>query len=98
MDSSDEEPGTPPDRLEQLGSQMAAMAAQLNRLTSNSGNGGGRGNNQNGNRKPFKKIPGLSEELVKARIAKRLCIQCGKNDHYKDKCQNPPDLTTPPGK
>ena len=52
------------------------------------GGGGGRSRQREGAPRARSRTPGLSDELVRVRIAAGECIKCGQKGHYKYECTN----------
>lgn len=90
--------GAPDERLDRIEQLMVAMAerfsgAQRDRggHAGNSSRSGGRSRQREGGPRggdQRSRTPGLSNELVRARIRAGQCIKCGQEGHYKQECSN----------
>jgi len=76
-----------------LAAQVAQLTAMMAERFQPSGRGrggrtGGRSRRREGEPRARSRTPGLSEDLVRARIKAGQCIKCGQEGHYKDDCTN----------
>ena len=87
--------GLPPgaDPVGELRAQVAQLTAMMTERfqTSRHGRGGrtgGRSRQREGEPRARSHTPGLSDELVRARIRAGQCIKCGQEGHYRAECTN----------
>ena len=81
------------DPVGDLRAQVAQLTAMMTERFQSSGRGrsgraGGRSRQREGEPRARSRTPGLSDELVRARIRARQCIKCGQEGHYKVDCAN----------
>lgn len=80
-----------PDPVSDLRAQVAQLTAMMTERFSGRGRGGragGRSQQREGQPRARSRTPGLSDELVKARIKAGQCIKCGQEGHFKADCTN----------
>jgi hypothetical protein len=77
--------------------QLTAMMTERFRAPDHSrgpgGRGGSRSRQRDGQSRARSRTPGLSDEVVRARIKAGQCIKCGQAGHYKAECTNEAKLT-----
>ena len=82
----------PSDPVSELRAQVAQLTAMMAERWQPSarGRGGraGRSRQREGEPRARSRTPGLSDELVKARMKAGQCIKCGEGGHYKAECTN----------
>ena len=76
-----------------LAAQVAQLTAMMAERFQPSGRGrggrtGGRSRRREGEPRARSRTPGLSEDLVRARMKAGQCIKCGQEGHYKADCTN----------
>ncbi len=82
------------DAIGDLRAQVAQLTAMMTERFQSSGRGrggrtaGGRPRQREGEPRARSRTPGLSDELVRARIRAGQCIKCGQEGHYKTECTN----------
>jgi hypothetical protein len=79
------------DQVSDLRAQVAQLTAMMAERFSGRGRGGrsgGRSQQREGQPRARSRTPGLSVELVRARIRAGQCIKCGQEGHYKQECSN----------
>ena len=81
------------DPVSDLRAQVAHLTAMMAERWQPSGRGrggraGGRSRQREGEPRARSRTPGLSDELVKARMKAGQCIKCGQEGHYKAECTN----------
>ena len=81
------------DPIGDLRAQVAQLTAMMTERFQSSGRGrggraSGRSRQREGESRARSRTPGLSDELVKARIRAGQCIKCGQEGHYKADCTN----------
>ena len=81
------------DSICDLRAQVAQLTAMMTESLQASGRGrggrtGGRWRQREGEPRTRSRTPGLSDEVVRARIKARQCIKCGQAGHYKADCIN----------
>ena len=78
-------------------SDLRAQVAQLTAMMSErfqaagrgrGGRGGGRSRQREGESRARSRTPGLTDEVVRARMRAGQCIKCGQEGHYKSECTN----------
>lgn len=84
-----------PDPISDLRAQVAQLTAMMSERFQPSGRGPGRGGRAGGRSQQREgapgvrsRTPGLSDELVRARIRAGQCIKCGQEGHFKAECAN----------
>lgn len=94
------EPSSAPDPNADLRAQVAQLTAMMTERFrapdhSRGGDrrGGGRSRQREGQSRARSRTPGLSDDVVKARIKAGQCIKCGQVGHYKAECTNEAKLT-----
>ena len=75
-------------QIAQLTAMMAQRSQPAQRGRGRGGRTGGRSRQREGESRARSHTPGLSEELVHARIAAGQCIKCGQEGHFKYECTN----------
>lgn len=86
------------DPIADLRAQVAQLTAMMTERfqppgRSRGGRTGGRSRQREGQSRARSRTPGLSDEVVKARIQAGQCIKCGQTGHYKAECSNAAKLT-----
>lgn len=79
------------DPIGDLRTQVAQLTAMMTERFQSSGRGGragGRSRQREGESRVRSRTPGLSDEIVRARIKAGQCIKCGQAGHYKSDCTN----------
>jgi hypothetical protein len=86
------------DSVDELRAQVAQLTAMMSQQLSSAGRGRGRSGRGRGRpqqrnegesqRRERSRTPGLSDELVRARIRAGQCIKCGQEGHFKQECTN----------
>jgi len=79
------------DPVGDLRAQVAQLTAMMTERFSGRGRGGrtgGRSQHREGQPRARSRTPGLSDELVKARMKAGQCIKCGQEGHFKTDCTN----------
>jgi hypothetical protein len=82
-----------PDPVSDLRAQVAQLTAMMTERFQSSGRGrgghsSGRSRQREGVPRARSRTPGLSDDLVKARMKAGQCIKCGQAGHYKADCTN----------
>ena len=75
-------------QIAQLTAMMAQRSQPAQRGGGRGGRTGGRSRQREGESRARSHTPGLSDELVQARIKAGQCIKCGQEGHYKYECTN----------
>jgi|GEM_PF-4303392 len=79
------------DPISDLRAQVAQLTAMMTERFAERGRGrraGGRSEQREGQPRARSRTPGLSDELVKARMKAGQCIKCGQEGHFKADCTN----------
>jgi hypothetical protein len=81
------------DPIGDLRAQVAQLTAMMTERFQSSGRGrgeraGGRSRQREGESRARSRTPGLSDEIVRARLKAGLCIKCGQAGHFKTDCTN----------
>jgi hypothetical protein len=87
-----------PDPIADLRAQVAQLTAMMTERfqtpqRSRGGHAGGRSRQREGQPRARSRTPGLSDDVVKARMKAGQCIKCGQTGHYKAECTNEAKLT-----
>ena len=86
-------PSPAADPIGDLRAQVAQLTAMMTERFQSSGRGrggraSGRSRQREGESRARSRTPGLSDEIVRARIKAGQCIKCGQAGHYKTDCTN----------
>jgi hypothetical protein len=76
-------------QVAQLTAMMSERFSQSARGRGRSGRGGGRTRERGeGERRERSRTPGLTDEVVRARMRAGQCFKCGQEGHFKQDCTN----------